>query len=238
MVNTSRYASIKNVYKRDHGDGKIRYGEFSIPEFEYLQACKWTFTEKMNGMNIRVILDADIDFRGRSDAAHMPGPLLQHLQQTFDVESVREESRIYGEGLCLYGEGIGAGIPQSANYGPNQFFTLFDVMTDYGWASRQDVVDIAAHLHIPVVPVVFEGTLDHAVGLVRSGIKSVYGDFFAEGLIGRPESGLRDQYGNRITCKIKHRDFYQRGTTWLSATKKPGRGMAVSGIPRALQGLT
>jgi hypothetical protein len=82
-------------------------------------------------------------------------------------------------------------------------------MTDYGWASRLNVVDIAAHLHIPVVPVVFDGPLADAVKLVELGVKSVHGDFFAEGLVGRPEPGLRDQYGGRITCKIKHKDFFQ-----------------------------
>lgn len=209
MVNTSRYASIKNVFKRDHDTHKIIYGEFSVPEFEYLQSCKWTFTEKMDGMNIRVILNEGVDFRGRSNVAHMPGPLMKYLRNTFDVESVREKSRLYGEGLCLYGEGMGAGIQKGGKYGQDQFFTLFDVMTDYGWASRRDVVDIAEHLYIPIVPVVFEGTLRNAVQFVRRGVKSVHGDFFAEGLVGRPELELRSQYGDRITCKIKHRDFFQ-----------------------------
>jgi hypothetical protein len=211
MVNTSRYGSIKNVFKRDHDTHRIIPGEFSLPEFEYLQNCKWTFTEKMDGMNVRVILDTGVDFKGRSDVAHMPGPLLKHLRSTFDLESVQEESRIYGEGICLYGEGVGAGIQSGSKYGPSQFFTLFDVMTDYGWASRRDVVDIAEHLHIPVVLVVFKGTLYDAVKLVELGVKSTHGDFFAEGLVGRPELELRDQYGGRITCKIKHRDFYLRG---------------------------
>jgi hypothetical protein len=98
MVNTNRYASIKNIFKRDLDTHKILPGEFSLPEFKYLETCKWTFTEKINGMNVRVILDDGVNFRGRSDAAHMPGPLMVHLRDTFDIESVREESRLYGEG--------------------------------------------------------------------------------------------------------------------------------------------
>lgn len=208
MTDHSRYASIKNVFKRDYDTHRIIPGEFSIPEFKYLQNCKWIFTEKMDGRNIRVILDEGVDFRGRSDVADIPGPLMKHLRDTFDVESIREESVSYGMGICLYGEGMGAGIQSGAKYSSDQFFTLFDVMTDYGWASRRDVVDIAEHLHIPVVPVVFEGVLVDAVKLVELGVKSVHGDFFAEGLVGRPELELQDRYGGRITCKIKHRDFY------------------------------
>lgn len=208
MVNHSRYASIKNVFKRDYDTGKIIMGDFSLPEFEYLQNCRWVFTEKMEGMNVRVILDDGVDFRGRSDTAHMPGPLMKHLRDTFDTQDIQDESRTYGEGICLYGEGCGAGIPKSAKYSPSQFFTLFDVMTNYGWASRRDVVDIAAHLRIPVVPVLLEGSLADAIRFVQAGIRSVHGKFFAEGLVGRPELELQDRYGGRITCKIKHRDFY------------------------------
>jgi hypothetical protein len=164
----------------------------------------------MDGMNVRVILDDGVEFRSRS-AKDLPGPLLQHLRDTLDIEYIRDESRLYGEGLCLYGEGIGAGIRKGAKYSATPLFTLFDVMTDYGWASRRDVEDIAEHLHIPIVPIVFEGTLADAATLVSIGSKSTFGNFFAEGLVGRPELGLQDQYGGRITCKIKHRDFYQGG---------------------------
>jgi hypothetical protein len=162
----------------------------------------------MDGMNVRVILDTGVDFRGRSDAAHIPRPLMKHLRATFDIESVRDKSQVYGEGLCLYGEGAGLGIQAGGKYSPDQFFTLFDVMTDYGWASRRDVVDVATHLNIPAVPVVFEGTLVEAVKLVQAGFKSAYGNFFAEGLVGRPNLELRARYGDRIICKIKHKDFY------------------------------
>lgn len=212
MVNTDRYASIKNVFKRDRDIGRIIHGDFSLPEFEYLQVCKWIFTEKMDGMNIRVLLDGNlISFRGRSNTAHLPGPLRTHLRDTFDVENIRDEFTPYGESLCLYGEGMGAGIQKGTKYGPNQFFTLFDVMTEYGWATRRDVVDLATHLRVPVVPVVLEGTLADAIKFVELGVKSVHGDFFAGGLVGKPDLELRDRYGGRIICKIKHRDFYLGG---------------------------
>lgn len=209
MVSHDRYRSIKNVFKRDPDTHRIIRGEFSVPEFEYLQDCRWIFTEKMDGMNIRVILDDGVEFRGRSDVAQLPGCLVEHLRNTFDTEDIQEISKEYGEGLCLYGEGMGAGIQAGSRYGSSQFFTLFDVITDYGWASRRDVLDIATRLNIPLVPVVREGTLAQGVNLVSAGHMSTYGSFFAEGLVGRPELELRDRYGGKIICKIKHRDFYQ-----------------------------
>lgn len=214
-VNHDRYVSIKNVFKRGMDIYKVVYGEFSLPEFEYLQNNLWVFTEKLDGMNIRVILDDGVEFRGRSDRAHLPGPLKEHLRDTFDIESVREQASLYGEGLCLYGEGVGPGIQSGAKYGAGQYFVMFDVMTNHGWASRRDVGDIAKNLQIPVAPVKLTGTLWEAMLTVEKGLKSDFGDFFAEGLVGRPVPDLRNIYGDRIVVKIKHKDFYlgPRGLT-------------------------
>lgn len=209
MVDHDKYASIKNVFRRNPDTGKVIYGNFSLSEFEYLQDCKWNWTEKIDGMNVRVILDEGADFRGRSDAATMPRRLTKHLEDTFELEDILTESCEYGKALCLYGEGAGAGIQSGAKYSPEQFFILFDVTTNYGWASRRDVVDIAEHLHIPIVPLVLKGTVKEAVNVVECGLKSSFGDFFAEGLVGRPFPELLNRYGDRIIAKVKHCDFYK-----------------------------
>jgi hypothetical protein len=203
-VKYDRYVSIKNIFKKD--------GTFFLPEFECLQDCQWIWTEKLDGMNIRVVLDDDMDnvveFLSRRDETHIPKPLLKYLRNTLDVESVREQAGLYGEGLCLYGEGVGSGIRKGAKYGSKQFFVLFDVQTDYGWVSRPEMLDIAARLGVPTAPVVFVGTVAEAIKRVRWGLGSEYGPFFAEGLVGRPCLELRDRYGQRIMTKIKHRNFF------------------------------
>lgn len=208
MVNHDRYKSIKNVFKRDPDTGKRDAGEFSRTEFEYLRNCQWIWTEKLDGMNVRVILDGGAEFRGRGNGAKMPGPLMKRLRNEFDTEEVLARTNEYGEGLCLYGEGVGAGIQRGNRYG-EQFFVMFDAMTDYGWASRHEMLDIAARLGILTAPVVLVGTVAEAIKKVRWGLRSEYGPFFAEGLVGRPCLELRDRYKQRIITKIKHRDFYR-----------------------------
>lgn len=204
MVNHDRYESIKNVYKRDPDTHEIVMGEFSTPEFAYLRNCQWAFTEKIQGTNVQVILDGPAEFRSRSGKANLPKRLLSSLRDMFDAELILEQT----EGLCLYGEGAGAGIEKGGRYGTEQFFTMFDAMTSCGWASQGDMLAIAERLHIPTVPRVFTGTIRGAVQIVRSGLKSQFGDFFAEGLVGRPTIELKNQWGERIIIKIKHKDFY------------------------------
>ena len=50
------YGKIQTVFKRDP-ETKFRTlldGQFSLPEFEYLRSNTWTWTEKVDGTNIRI----------------------------------------------------------------------------------------------------------------------------------------------------------------------------------------
>ena len=76
------YHKIQTVYKRDP-DTKYKtllIGEFSRPEFEYLQSNMWLFTEKVDGMNIRVMFDGkSIVFGGKTDNAQLTANLVARL---------------------------------------------------------------------------------------------------------------------------------------------------------------
>lgn len=43
--------------------------------------------------------------------------------------------------------------------------------------------------------------------MVRKGFKSAWGDFTAEGLVGRPLVELKGRDGSRIITKLKYKDF-------------------------------
>ena len=93
------------------------------------------------------------------------------------------------------------------NYRDTQSFVLFDVVINNKWLSRENVSDIAQKLSIDVVPVVGSGTLYQAIENARTGIKSIWGDFEAEGYVLRPKIELLDRNNNRIITKIKCKDF-------------------------------
>jgi len=52
----NKYESILNIYKLDKLIDKRIEGEYSSPIFEYLKDCQWQFTEKVDGVSIRIIL--------------------------------------------------------------------------------------------------------------------------------------------------------------------------------------
>lgn len=207
----TEYHKIQTLFKRDMSLPRkpLIEGDWTLPEFEYLAGNPWTFTEKVDGTNIRVMFERGaISFGGRTDAAQMPPLLLARLEQRF-LPLADAMTAIFDNGpVVLYGEGYGASIQKvGALYRPDVDFVLFDVRVGPWWLQRVDVEDVAARLGLDVVPVIGEGTLFDAVRIAKAGIRSTWGDFEAEGIVARPKTELSTRAGKRLIAKIKCRDF-------------------------------
>ena len=64
----SKYHKIQSIFKRDMTSKRrtLIEGYWTLPEFEYLANNPWTFTEKVDGTNIRVMFsNGVITFGGR-----------------------------------------------------------------------------------------------------------------------------------------------------------------------------
>lgn len=201
------YHKIQTVFKRDPNTKlkTVIEGEYSLPCFEFLNGNQWVFTEKVDGTNIRVMLGEGMTFGGKSDSAQIPDKLVERLYQRFSEARLRE---IFPDGACLYGEGYGAKIQKvGSEYRPDQDFVLFDVKVGDWWLERSSVEAVAAALGIDVVPVIGTGTIADMVHLCKTGIKSQWGDFGAEGIVARPAIELITRSGDRVITKLKTRDF-------------------------------
>lgn len=225
------YHKIQTLFKRDMDGsltgqkGKMIEGAWTTPELEYLADNEWEFTEKVDGTNIRIGLHLDgetLQFKGRSDNAVIPAPLLRYLEEAF------EPNLFYSAGLngdiILFGEGYGPKIQGGGKYRDDHSFVLFDVKIGPWWLSRDNVCDIADKLGIDFVPVIGRGTLYEGINMVKGhrmhlragnramvkegvGLQSIWGDFEAEGIVARPAVPMFDRKGERIITKIKAVDF-------------------------------
>jgi len=202
------YHKIQSVFKRDmQNKGRLLSGQWSLPEFEYLANNRWTFTEKVDGTNIRVMWDGEqVSFGGKTDNALIPAKLVATLRKLFP-DGRLFASAFDGGGVCLYGEGYGAGIQNGGEYRPDQDFVLFDVRVGLWWLRREDVEDVARKMALDVVPVVGCGTLHECIDMVQRGFKSAWGNAQAEGIVARPVVELCGRDGCRIVAKVKCRDF-------------------------------
>lgn len=202
------YHKIQGLYKRDEKTHKFIIGDYSMPEFQLLKDIEWEFTEKVDGTNIRIIWDTKkVRINGKTDNASIPSFLINKLNERFDEEKFRyyfpETS------VTLYGEGYGAKIQKGGgNYiKDGTDFVLFDVFIDDIWLERKNVEDISKKLNIKTVPIIGRGNLDDAENIVKSDLKSIWGDFYAEGIVTRPVVELRTRRGDRIITKIKRKDY-------------------------------
>ena len=228
---TRPFPKINGLYKRD-AQNKLIIGDFCREEYAYLKDNLWHFTEKVDGMNMRVefgyetleepvcgvkfgmdaTLHPKVAFYGKTDNASIPGRLLERMKLQFSPEVLAGIFPEPGIRVTLYGEGYGAGIQKGAGYfqSPHiQDFILFDVRVGDWWLKYDDVVDIASKLCIRVVPFVGVGTIEEAEDAVRRRPLSwIPGSAIqSEGLVIRPMTPLCDRSGNRIIAKVKVKDY-------------------------------
>ena len=203
------YHKIQTLFARDpETKFKTLLPTFSLPEFEFLQDCKWIFTEKVDGTNIRVNVDPikGLTFGGRTDNAQIPAKLIQVLREIFDPLTARlQEDFPYG--VTFYGEGYGAKIQNGGKYRPDPSFVLFDVRVGSWWLERNNIANISQTYSLDLVPIVGTGNLDDLVDFCSIGFKSHWGDFLAEGVVARPTVELFSRKGERIITKLKYKDF-------------------------------
>ena len=203
------YHKINTIWKRDKKTGEVLDGQFSCDEFEYLANCRWEWTEKVDGTNIRVIRsEGRWEFRGKSDNASIPAPLVEFLRGHFERWI---PPAIGDDNLTLYGEGYGWKIQKvGPSYKKDPAFILFDVRVGEFWLRREDVVEVASKFGVPIVPIVGHGTLREACEYVQSHRASLVAEdktLESEGLVLRPIVRLLDAGSHRVISKIKAVDY-------------------------------
>jgi len=205
-----KYHEIKTLFNRNPETNykTLIEGDFALPEFEYLQDNEWTFTEKVDGTNIRIMWDGEaLKFGGKTDNAQIPVFLYDRLNEIFTGDQFQE--LFEDTPVCLYGEGYGAKIQKGGgNYiSGGVDFVLFDVSIGDWWLQRKAVEDIANNLALRIVPICGKGNLHELVNKVALGFDSAWGNFQAEGIVARPSTELKARSGSRIITKLKHKDF-------------------------------
>lgn len=168
------YPKIETLYQRDLETHKVT-NRVRRPEFDVVG--RWLVTEKVDGTNIRIVLerpgavevqlDAEVESRlvggkptvtikGRTDRAQIPPFLLEKLEELFPVSRFEGVFSDVVE-VVLYGEGYGARIQKAGgDYREGVSFRLFDVLVRgerTWWLKWADVQDIARKLQIETVPV-------------------------------------------------------------------------------------
>ncbi len=213
------YPKIETLYDRDEKTHKVILTKTRLPEFENIK--RWRVTEKIDGTNIRIILlpEGSLQFRGRTDNAQMPAPLLAYLEAVLTLEKMQSAfPHRANSPVILFGEGYGEKIQNGGNYRKGVAFRLFDVVVDQWWLEPANVEDIAGKLGIQTVPALppmdslptspadlaeilgHDGNSPTAIAEGGAGCR-------AEGIVARTSPLLLTRRGERLMWKLKFRDF-------------------------------
>ena len=209
----THYHKIETIYNRDTtGTKKLIPSSWCNETVRFLADAPWEFTEKIDGVNVRIIWDGhNVSFAGRTEKTTLDFPgLRDHLETQFGG-TINEQifEQMFGEReVILFGEGYGGCIQAvGSQYSDAISFILFDVMINGNYQSRKTVEEVAEAFACEVVPIVLIGTLQEGVDFVRRHPKSTIGTAYMEGVVGRPAVELQDRCGNRVIVKIKYKDF-------------------------------
>jgi hypothetical protein len=210
VVGFAEYHKIDTLFERDKATFVVDPARLKQPVLATIS--EWDVTEKIDGTNIRVMLslDGEVTFGGRSNAAQIPGDLVQCLMRTFPAGLVKsvlwKDSPVEA---VLYGEGYGPGIQKGGGlYRKDKAFILFDVLVGgKWWLEREDVEQIARSIGVEVVPYLGRRSLAEVVSLVSNPFPSALGTAMAEGVVARPIQTLFDRRGERLIIKLKTKDF-------------------------------
>lgn len=206
------YHKIETLFERDEKTKKLIVGKFRNPTIEYLKDNIWTFTEKVDGTNIRILWNGhNVEFGGRTDKAQIPAHLVNRLNELFGGETNAQmfEQKFGETPVELFGEGYGIKIQNGGSYRDDVDFILFDVLIGENYQPRESVEDVANYFGLDVVPIVLEGTLQDGIDYVLNNRNSIIAKNGAllEGLVGRTKIETQSRTGKRNIVKIKFTDF-------------------------------
>jgi ATP-dependent RNA circularization protein (DNA/RNA ligase family) len=206
----SEYHKIETLYERDEATHRLK-PELILKNRVYGIVNPWTWTEKIDGTNIRVIWkDGKLSFGGKTDNAQIHAELVKWLYAHVTPEALTAAFPPDVTDAVIYGEGYGPGIQKGGGlYADEKKLIVFDVRVGAWWLSDESMRDVASKLSLDAVPLIGEMSLADATEKVRAGFPSLIngGKAQAEGMVGRPSEALFDKKGSRLIVKLKTKDF-------------------------------
>lgn len=219
------YESIETLYiRKKDGSNKLDFTQIRSPEWQSVK--QWYLTEKVDGTNIRVIIDKQgITVKGRSDNAQLPPGLKDSIEMMFDHERIttyfkgNKPNGELAEDWCVtfYGEGYGPGIkgsepmqykPQGAKKGFRCFDIKWGGLDSNHWADIQEWTGICASLDI--LPVNLIGWLDGDLPIDANAAYTMMNTYLPRSYCAFEDGGTQ-AHGEGVVARTEHPLFDRWG---------------------------
>jgi hypothetical protein len=217
------YQKINTLWKRD-GQNKVITGDYASREFEDLRYADWTWTEKIDGTNIRLGWDGfGFTIGGRTNNAVFSPTVYKALHEVAEQITPKMRELFPAQFVVIYGEGYGAGIQKGGGYRSTPGFIAFDARVgDFSgfppnapMLSGRKFSELTDELGLDRVQVLGSCNIVDAWSLMLARyFHSTFEGVALEGIVGRPENGYYKRNGDvlsPIICKMKYKDIDDLG---------------------------
>jgi len=184
----------------------------------------WIVTEKIDGTNIRIILDQQKEDGSRDYYIGSRKLILnnedKNSKQFLDcikdvnINKLIDYFKDIKHTITIYGEGYGAGVQTGHIYSQDKNYRVFDIKIGDVYQDWTYVCKVCVDNQLNIVPLLGnskELSYDKCVGLLNT----FHNTLIQEGIGGTPEGVvykfepvLLDKYGERLIFKVKFKDFY------------------------------
>jgi hypothetical protein len=184
---------------------------------------RWIKTEKVDGTNIRIILDTQDENRERNFYIGSRKLILNQndksSNQFFDclndinIFKLIEYFKDVKQTIIIYGEGYGAGVQKGGIYSPKKNFRVFDIRIGNAYQDWEYIEKVCIDNQLNIVPVIGECEELNYEECIKS-LNEFQNTLINEGDGGKPEGVvykfepvLLNKYGERLIFKVKFKDF-------------------------------
>lgn len=215
---TSEYPKLKNLHKRDPADNKVidaYTDEIFSPEL--LGNAGWTWREKLDGTNLRIIWDGHrAEYRGRTDRAQFSGPQELFLQKTIETQGFEEllEQTFGNTEAALYAELIGNKIQGNPHKIVGYEIRVYDAFVAGWWLLPANVDELANSLGLGSAEIIGVAPIGHMhVGMMNIAIQAEAFEQagapheYLEGIVGTAPGGVLHRSGTILRVKLKLENY-------------------------------
>ena len=168
----SEYPKLKSLHKRDPADNKV-IDEFTDEIFspELLGNAGWTWREKMDGTNLRIIWDGHrAEYRGRTDRAQFSDGQTVFLDEKIKSPAFEEllEQTFGNTEAVLFGELIGNKIQGNPHKIVGYEIRVYDAFVAGWWLLPASVDELANDLGLGSAEII---VTPRKVAMMMAGLK-------------------------------------------------------------------
>lgn len=213
----TKYDKFSSPFKKD--DKYLNLKELA----QRLPKGRWLKTEKIDGTNIRIILTKP-DEEGQREVLIGSRTLILNKEdkisnqyfsclEEVNLNKIKEYFKEVNSTVVLYGEGYGAGVQKGGIYAKEKNYRVFDIRIGEAYQDFEYVKKVCIDNQLNLVPLmteVSEITYKECVDSLKNFTHTLINEGDGgqpEGFVYKFEPVLLNKYGERLTFKVKHKDF-------------------------------